>query len=226
VSKSYNEEALNLAIKHAGHDIFKEIGSEASINPDTEYNFSDEFEKKMQRLIVREKRKRVTGKALKILGRVAAALLILLVVSTVVIFSSEALRLEFINIFFHQEKVSTNIDFSKTDTTEIPEGVVVPSYIPEGYRLKEIQNIGEQKTSIYENQSGDLFRINQYKDSASVKIDNEGEKLNEVDLYGTKALVTEGKVNKIVFSKDKYIFMIEGKIEVSEIIKIAESIIK
>jgi hypothetical protein len=98
--------------------------------------------------------------------------------------------------------------------------------LAEGYYLESTQQTGNVNISCYKNSSGISIRINQWKTTPSITINNEGAKTYETDLDGTKVLVIEDKINIVVFSMDTNVFSIEGKIGVSELLKVAESIIR
>lgn len=231
MNKRYNEEALDLAIKHAGQSMLKETGWEHLENEAGQHIFSKEFENKMRRLVSIEKRKLRARKALKIAVRVAAAIVVVLIVSTAVIFSSEALRVQFLSMFYQKNERSIDIDFSETGKHGEPLEIIEPEYIPEGYTLQKLDimpgNMGG--ISIYSNKSGNEFQVMQDNGTPSITIDNEGAKTYEKYIDGIKILVIENNVKKfnhVLFNKGTATFSIFGKIDVSELIKMAESLIK
>lgn len=226
MKKQYNEELTDLAIKHAGHEILEEIAQETPPNADG-MRLSNDFEKRMQRIIKGDLRKRRVSRALKVTAKVAAIIMVFLVISTVVVFSSEALRSTVFNLFYETGGVSTEIDFSDADSSGLPEGLVMPGYIPAGYKLVDATKNGTMYTSILKNSAGDIIIIEQGKVNAHLSADSEGEDTYETEFMGEKIYVIESEeINMVFFNSSLYGFTISGDIKTSELLAIAESILK
>ncbi|MGE5494288.1 MAG: DUF4367 domain-containing protein [Burkholderiales bacterium] len=222
--RGYYDDLVDVAIKHAGHDILKE----ASMTMDAgEARFSDDFEKRMQKIIGAENRKERRSKALRAAARIAAALLVLVVISTAVIFSSEALRTEVMNMFSSIGRDSADVEFYEVGENDIPAGMIVPRYLPAGYKLVEAEKNGEFFTSRYEDSSGNMLRIMQQSQNTSAIVDSDGKDAYETEIKGEKAFVSENEEgNLIIFNYRSYVFSVLGKTDVSELKKVAESIME
>lgn len=222
MGRSYYDDVLDVAIRHAGHDILKEKTAQSFSG---ETHFSQEFERKMKSIISAEKRKRSTSKTLRVASKAAAALLVLVVVSTMVIFSSEALRVKVMNMFYSIGGDSAEVQFY--DDNNIPEGMIMPEYIPEGYRLTKAEKVGSMYNSEYQNSDGNTIYISEQNEGANPTLDK------DVAAYPTEikgrpgfVCINDNQMNIVVFNYASHDFIISGKIDVSELTKIAESMIK
>ena len=226
MTQKYRNEIFNIAIKHAGHDILEEISEETPVSDGL--SFSDKFERKMEEIVRKEARRRRVLSALKITAKVAAVILVVLIVSTGVVFSSEALRLKVMNLFYESDEISTEIDFSGIEPGDIPEGMVLPGYMPEGYVLTEVEKTESGLyTSIYTNSSDNIIKIEQGNFVAHFSADNENEDAYQAEFMGTEIYVVEhDEMNMVFFNGNYYSFSIWGNIEISELLAIAESVLK
>jgi hypothetical protein len=222
LGRNYYDDVIDLAIKHAGHDILREEKGASG-----EARFSDGFEKRMKSIIDAEKRKQGASQAMKAAVKIAVALLIVVVISTAVIFSSEALRSRVMNLFYNIGSKSADVEFYEVDGNDIPEGMVIPGYMPQGYKLAEATKLGLIYKSIYENSGGDTISILQKSAGSNLTVNSEDAETYEVEIKNINAFVSEIEgINYIFFSYDSYDYTLFGKIEVSELKGIAESIIE
>jgi hypothetical protein len=222
--RGYYDDLVGVAIKHAGHDILKEASMTMHAG---EARFSEDFEKRMQKIIGAENRKESKSKALRTAARIAAALLVLVVISTAVIFSSEALRTEVMNMFSSIGRDSADVEFYEVDENDIPAGLIVPRYLPSGYKLVEAEKSGDAFNSMYEDTSGNMLRIVQQSKSTSAVVDSDGIGAYETIIKGEKAFVSENEEgNLIIFNYQSYVFTVLGKTNISELKKVAESIME
>lgn len=234
MKRSYSDDMLDLAIKHAGHDILAEIAHEMPSDEEIKESikYSDEFEKRIKKIIGMDFRRRRLSKVIRVVTKVAVIILVFLIVSTAVIFSSEALRIKVMNLFYQTGEKSTEIEITDNEEIEnILEGLVVPSYIPEGYELEEKNRIGIIYNSIYKNSNNDMIKIEQINGSGNTTADTEKKPSYETEIMGHKIFVTECKgsegkrKNLLVFNNDLFRFSISGNINISELLKIAESML-
>ncbi len=222
--RGYYDDLVDVAIKHAGHDILKEA---SGILDAGEARFSESFEKTMQKLIGAENRKISKSKALRGAAKIVAALLVLVVISTAVIFSSEALRTKVMNMFSSIGSDSADVEFYEVDGNDIPAGMIVPGYLPDGYKLAGAEKSGNVFNSRYEDTGGNILRIVQQSQCASAVVDSDGYDAYETEIKGEKAFVSENdEGNLIIFNYGSYVFAVSGTMDVCELKKVAGSIIK
>lgn len=111
-------------------------------NEEIEYQFSDEFEQKMQTLIRREELKRKYKVPIKTWRRVAAMFLIVLTGFSVSVMSVDAVREKVFSYVrtIYDTYVSTHYFVREDATNEfVP---LYPTYLPEGYDLV-IEDVGD-----------------------------------------------------------------------------------
>ncbi len=226
MGREYYDDVLDIAIKYAGRELLRDTALESPSCGET--RFSEGFEKKMERIISGEIRKRRTSKIIKIASRAAAALLILAIVSTVVVFSSEALRSQVFNMFSEIGGDSVDIQGYVVSPEGIPEGMIMPGYIPEGFTLTMAEKYGYMAyKSKYEDGHGSTISILQTAADSSVTIDNDGNAY-ETDISGVKAIACENDGNNIIafiYKEYAYVLMGDDEVELSELKKTAQSII-
>lgn len=226
MGRNYFDDVLDIAIKHAGREMLCDIALEAPPVAE-EAQFSNEFEKKMARIIGGEARRNRTRRAAKIATRVAAVLLIVLFVSTAVVFSSEALRTKVFNMFAEIGEDFVDIG-SEVAPGDIPEGMTVPEYIPEGFRLTKAKKTGKMSfKSNFEDSLGNTILIQQMSATASIAIDNDG-KAYETQISGVKVIAADNDDNSVaafIYKEYAYIITGMGETKLSQLLKVAKSII-
>lgn len=193
--------------------------------------FSEEFERKMQKLINRQKKFyyywfNTVGK------RVAAIILVLLLSLTTITFSVKALREPVIRFIVETYKKFSNVMFvnDKTEQDIIVDFVlekVIPSYIPEKFTEESTfeDESGFQTVYISNDGSQSIMVMQIVNDEAIVQANTENVVCENISVSNYPAIYYSNKgTNTIVISGEQYIFTVEGTIEKEELIKIAESI--
>ena len=224
MSKTYNEDMFDLAIKHAGHSILEEMGSHSNTEG---IQFPDSLEKKMRGIINRQIIKRKTRRFLIVASKVAAILLVFMIVSTAVIYSSDALRSQVINMFIDKNEDAADINFYNIDKSMIPGGMVIPKFIPNGFELVDASYDGAQfYTSQYENDQGAMFRIDQVSYDACISLTNQLGDSHVTTIMGRDVYVLEqGDSNVVIFNDDVFGFIISGEIELTTLLIVTESLL-
>ena len=231
MSHKYLDDMIDLAIAHAGHDLLEEAGRDAD---EELVAASDAFKKRMDSIIEKDIRRWRRAKARKIAVKAAVVPLIFIVVSTAVIMSVDALRVQIYNLFITTDDDSTEINMSEQPPSmddggvpvDIPDGMAIPAYIPEGFRLVET-SAGLSFKSIYESSDGQHIKITQMSIKMGSTFDTEENEYYEVKTGGKSIFVVKQKDGSdiLVFNNDEYAFIIYGEISVGELLKIAESLI-
>ena len=137
-----NDKILDQVLQYAAEkeidDLCEGLPSDEELN--AKISLSPSFEDRMENLFKSERRKQSYRKAGKSALRVAAVVFVLLAVSTTVIFSVEAFRVPFLNLFSDTKKDSTTISVEKRTVdykafSEQAKGLYLPSYMPDGYAV-------------------------------------------------------------------------------------------
>ena len=190
--------------------------------------FSDEFQMRMQLLLRRQKHGFFVffGTAGR---RVASILIAILVAATVTTVSVEALREPVFQFFTEVFEKFTQILFvdDTPDTSQVEMEKRLPTYIPDGFTLKDETDLVLLYKTTYTNpQTEDIIRYSQ-------KILRSGELLADTEytqyttiLIGDRYGITyENKgVVYIVISDEHYTYTFSGTISLDDLILMAESI--
>lgn len=217
------DEKLIMAFELYNQKLCESLPSDEELK---DIKFSEAFEKKMQKLISVQKKSyfyliNTVGK------RVAIIVLALVISLTATAFSVKAIREAVIEFFIETFTTHSKVSVEGDDIAfEIEFKRVEPQYLPEGFVMgRDLSN--EVFCFIeYINNEGNTINYSQYlNDSAPISVDTEEIKIDTVYINGLEGIMYENKgVNKIVFGDDKYFYNIEGRIQMEELQKIAESI--
>lgn len=198
-------------------------------NEEIEYQFSDEFEQKMQTLIRREELKRKYKVPIKTWRRVAAMFLIVLTGFSVSVMSVDAVREKVFSYVrtIYDTYVSTHY-FVREDVSNefVP---LYPTYLPEGYDLV-IEDAGDEYL-ILEYESGKEKVITIYQqmilDEMVAHTDNELELQENCEIHGVNGKIIRGEdgVISIIWEKEQCKYTVNAtNLTEDEIIIIAESL--
>ena len=191
------------------------------------HSFSSGFEKKMKQLIKKAKIKYISINRFRIRRSIAAASLILIILTASM--SVEAVRMPIIRL---TEKIYTEfseIIFENEDNIEVPEKieeVYVPSYIPEGYTLKEeVNDMRSMHFFFYTNEEGQELSVEQLVLGVHMSVDTEGITTEEITINGLSGIIyTKRGLTSIIVNDNRYVHFISGYESREELIKIVESL--
>ncbi len=99
-------------------------------------------------------------------------------------------------------------------------------YLPEGYVLESSKLEGKDIINKYVNNKCEYFTILKYSSSMNVEYDTENFTSTEVIIDGTKYIYCEGNlgINNIVWTKNDYVYHIEGNFNMDELLRIAKTV--
>lgn len=191
---------------------------------------SPEFHARMAKLLAR--RRRGYYHMFGTWGRrVASILIALLVATTTVTFSVKALREKVIEFFaevFDTHTVVTFVDDKQDVPDEIAFEPRMPSYIPEGYVVKEERESARKYDVIYvDDNNGVIHFLQMWKKNVLTTLNTEDAEYKEIVVNGYKgiAYINQGLTN-IVVVDNTYAYRLSGTIDEEELIKIGEKILK
>ncbi len=209
----------------AEEELMKEFNSRFNGN----IEFSKEHEGKIQKLFKTERKKQFSSQATLILKRIAIIFIIISVVSTISILIVEAWRIKYLNFIIEVKDKYSDISLKEVTfynnsykTEDIAFG-----YIPEGFLVEDTKITDNHLFIQFVNQNNLYFSLDVNSLDVNLSIDTENANLREILINDGKAVLVEKNNEKIlVWNNDKHIFTLIGNIKTSEIIKIAENIIK
>ena len=164
--------------------------------------------------------------------RIAVALLAALIAATVTVMSVSAAREWFFKVISQMFPTHTELQYGPTEESQEDEPFVAyaPSYIPEGYELKDGPRVREQARLVqigYKGSGSRTIRYTQSFDGGS-SIDTEGSHTETVELNGRDALYIQKEDTKMLYGQiDNAMFWLyvrDPDLAKDDVLKIADSI--
>lgn len=196
----------------------------------SDITFSEEFERKMQKLIHKEKKFYFTW--FNTIGkRVAAIILVILLSFTTITFSVRALREPVIRFIVETFEKFSNVVFvndkSKEDIIiDFTFEKTIPTYIPEEYKFDSDFEYDNAYQVMYVNASNSTIIYSQQINNDSIlQANTENVTYQNIVINDYPAIYYSNKgTNTVIVSGERYTFTVEGTIEKELLIKIVESI--
>jgi len=235
------EKIFEALLEYAGschvENIVNEIQEQSKL--DEQISFPPELDVKMRKFIAqysrREKLRKVWENTQKIFPKVAVFVVVTFTCMTIFVMNVEALRLRALNFIVDETKKYTSIeikedlDILENNSNTIPpdwEGLYAPTYIPEGFRIVQAQNLPETSRIIYSNDIKQTIIFDQSSnEKTNFRIDTENAKTSKIMINGFGGLLIEkDNLVIIVWYNDEVSFTLTGKIDINELLEIAESV--
>ena len=196
-----------------------------------EHTFSKRFERKMNRLLRDQRRSSGVRKMVLASKRLAAAMLILAILSFSALMSVEAYREKFIETVTEVLYDLTHFSFFSTWNGSTKIGETTFGYLPEG--MVEIDRVYDQdnlsQTVYFEDTEGRQLHINLQmvtdKTAYDVIWDTELSDVTKTDISGNEAiLVAKGEWAALMWLDDPFVLWVAGELAPAELTQIAEGI--
>ena len=219
-----NQKRLEYLIDEAFDDLeIDEIIDEKNIE------FSEEHNKKIEKLFKREKNKRIVKEAKSVFMKIAVIVIVVVLGMT---FCVEANRIKFFNFIVDYTNKYTEIRYNENDintnknieTENNEENMIELGYIPPNFSLNRKQI---KETSIYMAFTNDKknFVISAKEQEGVVQIDTENAEVESININGRNCMmVTKDERISVYWTTNNMSFFIGGNIDKEEIIKIIENI--
>lgn len=192
---------------------------------DFNFEFSDEFNKKMKKLIAKESR--ISFNHRKRISRALIAAIIATIIMFTGLMSVSASRqkiIEFIETIFPKY---TQVELSEESapTPETIETAYTLGYVPEGYILKEYTSSDVNVFAVWTNENGDEIVFFQNLLDSNISIDNEHE-YETAELNGyTSYIYGDDNLCSITWNDENYILRLNVPAKLkNELIKMAKNI--
>ncbi len=228
-----HEGLLDEYLKIASDDYLKEVEAENDRLMD-EYKDIDYpksldtwFEKVMDKKRKKYNRNKRLHTLYLVAKRSAAVFLVLIIAGSIAVFSVDALRVEFMNLFINQTDQYDEYSLSSDELMEYVEADSLkyyPRYIPVGFKLNEYNHDNFETTMEFIN-GAKSFNVNVSYEKTEIRLDNENAEKNTLSINGKAAtlLQYDNKI-RIIIKVDKAIITVSGNLEKEEIIKISEKL--
>lgn len=204
--------------------------SDIEIPESLDQRFID-FQKDLNR---KKKLKNIREKIIKISKKIAAILIVIIFISTLVTMSVEANRIKFFNMIIETTKRFSEVKFKETDDLEyikdLPQDwddFYYPTILPDGYKLINSISANEIRYLIFADQDNNELRFLQGSITSAFQLDTEDANVFKVDINGMEGIIIEKDgVTIISWHDNNRSFYLQGKIEKSILLEIGKSIEK
>ena len=222
MSYSFTEAGLKSAVIKADRYEMEALPADNEIY----YEFSRDFEKKMQKLIRRSKK----GNTIR--GRVfwrrqAVAFITVIIILIAFAMSVPAVRASVIEFITEVYEKFTHIFFDESSSSRdaADEFVIYePAYIPEGFELVNKKTAGLVLVE-YEKGNDFISYSRQRLENVSMHINTEGVELEELEFKGFSAkYYSNQSVQNLLWHDGKYMYMVSSTLDRDTVFKIAESV--
>lgn len=230
-SKELNKELFDSLLKAAVSDALK---NDMDALPDNEelnqkFKSSPELDKRINQLIFKGKIKSKIQYFHKRFRKIAACFIIILVLSSITLFSVEATRNIILNALVDQFGDYTQIQFHDSAIENTQKNINRPAYLPKGFNEVSNETCGNTIVQIYSNESGDEIVFKQWPaEAGTVLIDNENTEYTEVEISGNKGYLfkslTKENYNVFLWQSEGIVFELTSQISSDELIRIGKSL--
>lgn len=199
-----------------------------------------------------EKKKEMRRRKTKSLSKVCASiLLVFAAAATAVTIDADALRVKFYEFFSQQEEKGMYISFKEADPDDSPGGdsddsesripiavelpeelhtILYPADMKEGYRLSEVDIVGDQVMFTFWDERMEKYIIFRYMGlDDAMQVDTEYSDNSKTKVNGQEALLQKTESGELVlyWPKDDYLLVLHGEKTLctkKDLVQMAESI--
>lgn len=199
------------------------VNAYAFSEAEAEHEFSVEFERKMRKLIRLQKNPLyyATNTRKKRVALVAALIAILMMTAC----SVPAIREPIVNFVIEVYEDFTTLVFqgSQNEEAEVLEKADI--IIPDGYTAEEISTEVSYFLEMTDNEGRIITFEQVLLSNTQISVDTENTTYENISINGLDGIYYNNKgMNVLVWSNDKYNYIISGNISVEELSQIAESV--
>lgn len=207
MNNKITDEILYESLKNINNNMIKDLPNE----DDLDYEFSSEFQEKMNTLLLnRGKYKSVYSKS----RRLAAVCIIVSISVLTLSMSVEGLRTRIIGITREIYENFTTYMFSTDSTVEDSKDInlssLIPTYIPGNFKTVDKVESENNLIIIYSNDNGGLifYDVSKLIDM-NVNIDTEGATIEEITINGFKGdYILKDSTHSLIWNDKEYIYNI------------------
>lgn len=230
----FYEDMLDKAIEYAGKEIEDDFYAQFSDEfADEEVDLPEDFDQKMKAMFAeahaeekKELRKKLRPRRIR---NIAATILVTICVGSACIMSVDAWRIKIFNIVFEITDGGRSVKYNDPDADlnkklDINFADKVPEYVPKGYTISEVRQVGTKNAILYENEDGDYLQF-EISDAEITSFDIYSEYDEKLDINGTLGYcASKGGVSVLIWDKNGIVFKLTGLINKEELLKIANSV--
>lgn len=226
-----NEKILDEILKYAAEKSIEEMADKFPTDEELEKEviFRPEFKDRMSKFFTHIKRRERTRLFGRTMLKVGACTVAVLIVFSTVVFSVDAVRVSFLNIFSVKDDESTTIHVDDGTAnydafSDKIHGIYLPSYIPASYSVQDVEKYDTYYYVIFANADGDKIKLQNLLGDSSSGVDNEGATVETITVNNENAqYFSKDGENILIFKYNKNVFKLTTSLSKDELIKMAES---
>ena len=204
----------------------KKVAIETLPYPDSMSQWFEEFIQERKKREVQARRKKLLK---RISSRAAMFLIVLSAAFFFVTVSVEAFRVRVFNFFKEANDRYTSVRVVETTgvvSSILGEDYYYPLFLPDGFVLRNTEEIGQTKIMYFENSSGGGYiHFIQAEIGTDFHFDTEDANVEEINICNGKGMLSEKKDRNIIFwHNEKRCFYIISDLSTDTLLDIAESI--
>ena len=192
-------------------------------------DFNDNLENKE----IKNRKEIKKNKFKNILSKLAIIFLVLFISIGALTVTVDAFRVKLFNLIIkNTEKyldveVNDGLETNMNSIVENIDGFYQPTYIPSGFQLDYVEDLGHTKIVTYTNNKNEEILFNQSPNGTNFQLDSEDAEVKNVDIMGNEAIIINKEGRTTVFwNNDEYSFYLLSTIDEKELISMAKSLIK
>lgn len=228
ISEKLFDSILKIAAEEALEQEMVEMVSCEELNK--EYRPSYNLDKKIKRIMLRYRIREKLFVWGKISGKIAVAMIIIIVISSTVLLSVKATRNYIFNAVIRWQEDHFSIQHDSNDDNNYNIIIFRPTYVPAGFKEVSANVIGDIIKITYKNENEQVITLKQSPSQVShILADYEDKSYIETEINGNKAYVfsaIEDDNNNVIWEYDGILFNITSELEISELIMMGESILQ
>lgn len=182
---------------------------------------------------INERKEQRRRKISKIGKRAAIIVVVFSLLTTAATLSVEALRIKIFNMIIEVSEKFSFIHFGETNAVDLMYDLPAdwdgyyPTVMPDGYEFKSAINLEGMKSIIFKNNESKEICFSQSSVTTDFQLDTENAEVSEKTINGLEGLtvVKEG-LCIVIWHDNNYTFYLNGNVDKSVLVKVAESIIK
>jgi len=195
------------------------------------HKFSKGFERKMKKLLRKQRRSPILNQFIYASKRIAVIVLAVLTVSFSCLMCVEAYREKFIEVIIEIFEELTRFSFSSSCTEKKELGEITLDYLPDGMLevYRECSSKNHSQSIYFEDMEGRRISIDQDiiasgKQSTMI-LDTEDADVSTIDFNGHEAtLIVKGVHTTLMWEDDVSVILVSGDFSADEILKVASKI--
>jgi hypothetical protein len=188
--------------------------------------FSKEHENAMRKIFRKERNKLLYKHISKYSKRVAVFFLVVIVASSIMVYSVEAWRIKVMNFVIEVSQTHSEINFREDSTKgdSYTSDEITLGYMPEGSKLEK-SDVRKNYISLVFKGEENYFIFSMNSIDSSMGIDTENASVKKITIKGQEAFYSSNaNVNILVWYNEEFSYTLSGTINEKEMIKIAENI--